>query len=82
MTIKSTLSKTSCEKKELPFPKLMQNRQGAVFFCPDRYTSLKVSSTLSPPLDIGRYQGCAYCDQYEWKDYKGSVCLENDKDCC
>lgn len=77
MTIKSTVSKTPCEKKELPFPKLIQEIKwpGNIALAVSSSTAFQVAGS-----SLGFYY--SRINPRSWQDYEGSVCLENDKDCC
>lgn len=79
MSIKSTTSCKPCTPKELPFPKLMYNWGGAIYWCLDCNRSLKITTTVTGGI-IGIYRDTPYSDQNAWKDFTGSVCLENVKD--
>ena len=75
--MKSVASNDKCEKKELPFPKLMINlTTGNIFLMIDRNNGTKVYSTTATAV-IGRV-GTALRTCIGMKDYTGSVCLTNE----
>lgn len=76
MAIKSCVSADPCEKKELPFPKLMKSAktENVVFFNKEFEGILLSPGTKC--YEIGEYS--KEWTMVDFKDFKGSVCLEND----
>lgn len=77
MAIKSTVSDTPCKKKELPFPKLMvrESNPFTIVLFNSKFTGTIVAGKGKVRGGVGFY-GRNFSDS-AFKDYKGSVCLEN-----
>lgn len=72
MPIKSTVSDTPCKKKELPFPKLIQETKHP------KNIALVVNSSGSCTIIAGCNLGMKFRYSMDlWHDFIGSVCLEN-----
>ena len=76
--MKSVASNDKCEKKELPFPKLMvskETKQVVLFISECKGTRVGCGN-LDSGAKLGTYKDCWISRSFE--DYTGSVCLNND----
>ncbi len=80
MSIKSTTSTPPCSKKELPYPKLMKGTYtGNIYImsCVEKGIILEQGPKCNSKQVVGTLvQGQS---AHNFRDYKGSVCLENEK---
>lgn len=75
--IKSHASPSPCQKKELPFPKLMihYNNGRIILFTSQSEGVVVNRGTILSSFHVGEYSKGWTSVLY--RDYKGSVCLEN-----
>ena len=73
--MKSVASNDKCEKKELPFPKLMVSDSGAVYLMSNRHTGTRVYTTTGFQ-SLGHHSTSWIVN--DLTDYIGSVCLTNE----
>ena len=79
--MKSVLSKSCCEKKEKPFPKLMVGNdyltKGVIILFNNKNTGVVVNSNNNK-YRLAEYS-TSWTPQY-YSDYEGDVCLTNSED--
>lgn len=74
--MKSVLNAPICEKKERPFPKLMEGiRTGSVYLMTSKTNGLLVHVNGTHPQYVGYYIHNACVSDFE--DYDGTVTLSN-----